>query len=480
MIFDIVIIGAGASGIALASSLAKLQKKILLISDFEKKTTNYKYDKKLYNSEIAAYKGYFGGTKVWGSVCRPFFSDDYKSKIELLPKKKYYIAASKFLNCEYGLKYWYSDNKHLPSPDFKNILSKFKTNVFTMNVPSRTINDELVKNNFIYIKSYKDLSNKKKYVLKNCMVNKIVDVKSKYLLHCKQKSDAFIIKSHKVILAAGTVGSFQILKKSFNDKGLNDYGMIEDNLGKNISDHFHGNIGHIVFKKPMSIPTKKISSSQKLRFSFTPKADHINGRHSIFFHPAFGNLNKPDSDSFKKTLLAARTNVFIFFKSIFYLIKAPSILLEILLLLFINKRLKKFYFWGVFEQQDVSNSLYYDKSSDTTVVKWSIHDTDFSEARNTMIEIKKIFKNLSSSITVYNHRRLQKSLVPSQHLVGSLKQGLNEDKKAVVDKYYKVIGQRSIYCADASIIPIKGFSNITLTVVAQSIKLAELISSKSR
>ena len=44
------------------------------------------------------------------------------------------------------------------TPIYRIFTSKY--NIFTMNVPSLTISDEMVKNNFSFIKSYKDLSNK--------------------------------------------------------------------------------------------------------------------------------------------------------------------------------------------------------------------------------------------------------------------------------------------------------------------------------
>mgnify|MGYP003953446559 CR=1 FL=1 len=65
---------------------------------------------------------------------------------------------------------------------------------------------------------------------------------------------------------------------------------------------------------------------------------------------------------------------------------------------------------------------------------------------------------------------MKKSLSPAQHLVGSFPQGV---RNAVINKDFQLVGYKNIFCADASIINVRGFSNITLTVVANSIALAE-------
>ncbi|MFY0649823.1 MAG: GMC family oxidoreductase N-terminal domain-containing protein [Methylophilaceae bacterium] len=475
---DIVIIGAGASGLAIAHKLAFSKKSVLMASEKTLKNYSYHYNHSSYKDEISGFKGYGGNLNIWGNVCRPLDVDDFFEGNKYYPSKKSFIEASILLNCSYGLKYWFSENRshNLFYDSVESILNKhnLRQNTYTMNVPPLPFDDKLVRK--IYKKTaFDNFNQQKKAILDNFMIKTITENKDKtYSVTgvCQKTKINKVLHTKFIVLAAGTVKNFEILSRSLINNKLVEKNHILSKLGKNISDHIHGNIGSLIFKDKIKTPGKKISKSMRLRCSFSPSSKSIKGRHGVYLLPAFGELRSDSNEELKKILISLKKNKLYIFKLIKEFIKDPKAFIEIFYYVFLEKReLKKFYIWGVFEQLSSKHTLEYDKKNDCTIVNWSISDQDYYEIQNVMKYSAKIFKGITKTSNIFSKNILSQSLVPAQHLVGSLMQG--DDKQSVVDKKYKLIGYENIYCADASILPAKGFANITLTVVANSLQLGE-------
>ena len=250
--YDISIIGSGASGIAIANKLSKSKNKILLISESDLGRSGYEYkEKQKYKNEISRYRGYFGSLNIWGNVCRPLDKIDF-SDPSYIPDKKYFVEASKLLNCSYGIKYWFSSNLHHNLFDRKlcKILSnnKFKQNTYTMNLPPRPINDSLVKKAYTFYNSAEQKISGTKVVCSNVSVEYISKVGSIYSIQgfCKKTKKTINIHSKKIVLATGSISNFEIITRSILFKKLEEKNSILSKIGKNISDHFQGNFGALI------------------------------------------------------------------------------------------------------------------------------------------------------------------------------------------------------------------------------------------
>lgn len=475
---DIVIIGAGASGLSVAHKLAFSKKSVAIVTEKKLKNYSYFYSHSNFKDEVSGFKGYGGNLNIWGNVCRPLDVDNFFDGSKYYPTKKSFIEASKLLHCSYGLKYWFSENKshNLFYDPVKSILdnNNLKQNTYTMNIPPLLIDDKLVKRTYKKI-SFKNFRQQKKTIFNNFRIKTITENKDKtYIIsgECQKTKTNKVLHAKSIVLAAGTVKNFEILSRSLVNKKLVEKNQIISKLGKNISDHIHGTIGSIVFKSKTMTPGRKISNSRRLRCSFTPISKNINGTHGVYILPAFGKLREDSNEELKKILVSFKSNKIYFFKLLKYFIKDPKSFAEIFHYIFLEKKeLKKFYIWGVFEQLSSDHFLKYDKENDLTVIHWSILKKDLNDIENVMKYIAKIFKSIIQKKNSYSKKVLSQNLVPAQHLVGSLIQG--SDNKSLVDKNYKLIGYKNIYCADASILPAKGFANITLTVVANSLQLGE-------
>lgn len=479
IMIDIAIIGAGASGLTLATKLSMSNDRVALLSEKKFGTFSHSYKSKLFKDEISGYKGLGGGLNVWGNVCRPLDPEDYKFK-SLYPKKKYLNEASKLLNCEFGNRFWFSENKlfDIGDRDINTILSEnnINQNIYSMTIPPRGISLDVIKKIYTATKSC-DLKNNyaKKIIVDDIKIYSIRLKNNKtysIIGHCQNTNKQIIINAKKIVMASGTVNNFEIISRSIQKKLLPNHNNIISKIGINISDHIHGNIGALVFKKKMSLSGKNLGRGRKIRSSFTPNSIFLNGRHGIFLLPMFGKLRSNYSNSSLRSLLLSfkkeRSN---FFKLLNEIIKNPFSIFELLAYIFrSNTQFNKFYFWGVFEQQSNKNTLKYDLKNDKTIIDWDIRDEDLIEINKIMPNLQKIFSKLIYKSYKYSRTDLKKSLSPAQHLVGSFPQGV---RNAVINRDFQLVGYKNIFCADASIINVRGFSNITLTVVANSIALAE-------
>lgn len=479
IMIDIAIIGAGASGLTLATKFSMSNDRVALLSEKKLGTFSHSYKSKLFKNEISGYKGLGGGLNVWGNVCRPLDPEDYKFK-SLYPKKKYFYEASKLLNCEFGNRFWFSENKlfDIGDSDINTILSEnnINQNIYSMTIPPRGISLDVINKIYSVIKSC-DLKNNhaKKIVVDDIKIYSIRLNKNKtysIIGRCQNTNKQILIKAKKIVMASGTVNNFEIISRSILNKLLPNHNNILSKIGINISDHIQGNIGALLFKKKISLSGKHLSKGKKIRYSFTPKTNQLKGRHGVFLLPLFGKIQTNHNNNSLRSLLLAfkkeKKNIYKVIKEIF---KNPLSIIELLSYIFSdNKKFNKFYVWGVFEQKSKNNLLKFDIKNDKSIIDWDIRDQDYEEIKKIMVYIDELFSEIIHHSTKYKLSDLKKSLSPAQHLVGSIPQGGID---GVVNSDFQIIGYENIFCADASIINARGFSNITLTVVANSIALAE-------
>ena len=108
--FDIVIIGAGITGLFAAEILKSTNQSICIMSQSDNGPMKHKY-KVSPNIKYDHYEGAGGGSHLWANVCRPYDKNDYlkNSDLSLYPSKEAYAAAMKFLNVEEGHLFWNSN-----------------------------------------------------------------------------------------------------------------------------------------------------------------------------------------------------------------------------------------------------------------------------------------------------------------------------------------------------------------------------------
>lgn len=249
--YDILIIGSGLAATSFLSSLKRKYKKVGMISPIELKSKNFKTDNKFLNNleknlpprflkkdttsvleyfnknkiipddnvSIFGDLNYGGVSKYWGGSCE-FINEEKVNFLNKKNKKKLInILISLYKNFNFTGKLGLQ-NKQIESRYLLNIDNLFKKII--LNYSSNKVNFfyNCIAENYKTKKILSPLSflSKKKSKLKklNLFVYKIKKIKNYYLVYCKSNNKKIILKTKKLVLAAGTISTTKLVCEMLN------------------------------------------------------------------------------------------------------------------------------------------------------------------------------------------------------------------------------------------------------------------------
>lgn len=468
MIYDFVILGAGAAGITLALDLSKKNKDVSIAlveaggldwSEKSQNLYNVKYSNldsnDLYNLRLR----YFGGTtNHWGGYCRPLDNEDFINRPEIkrvgwpidkITLDKYLYDSIQILDCNSSLKV--RDNR---SSSEKKILDDLELEE-TEWIYSYA---EIFRNKFDDIKNSKNIKlllNKTAFnineVKENNIVNKIniIDTINKKIS---------VLNGKNFIISMGGVESTRFLMNC-NRVGNYNFGNISKNLGKGFMDHPHMTIGqYIGFKNFYYGNNRRYMRFFKPTFEFQQKNKILNT-----------TLRIGKDDQFNNKLVKEFNT--------FYKLK--------------NQSIDHTGYVHINSEQELRNQNQITLTNEYDDLNIPIINLDFSYSQ---LDLKtfRMGANLAANYfinTNYGRLKLEKwiydedSIIPFDdfryygHHMGSMRMS-NNINDGVVDQSLKVYGTKNLYVASSSIFPTGGISNPTLTIVQLSLYLSNLLSNQ--
>jgi hypothetical protein len=478
--FDICIIGAGASGLTVAASLLKKNKKIS-IALFEKSAEDEEViTGKEFGLPITHVSGIGGTTSLWGGACIPFDDVDFKSwPISKKEMRSYYSEALRMLGLE-DISFYENFLKNTEIVSQIDQIFKNKS-FFDQGIQPRIVQQLLPAPNFAHL--FKDvLTDPRVKVLKECKVltldgnsGKVSSVTYRDKLNKEQ-----VLKASSFILCAGALDSPAILLNSIKQETIK--GFSNPNIGKFLSDHPMG------FLAQIKLPEKIVASylhrykqtqtiRHKIGFGFKLESDE-QYNNNFYLIPSFKEGSPLVTENVKKSLLTIKKKA-LTFGDIWVLIKNPQVIFQVFSYLFRdNPKVSLFDIWFIGEQKP-SNNSFIDTLSIAgckdykKIINWEVSEADI---KSYLKEINKFLSILESNDIKTTFKptiqELRRYLTSAAHHMSTCRMS-NTDSDGVVDCNLKVYGLENVFICDASVIPKSGHANPTLTLMALAIRFCD-------
>lgn len=476
--FDICIVGSGLGGAFIAMELVKFGKKVLLIESGDFDGDIFKSEKEsqeLFGMPITHLNEVGGTSNIWGGVCAPFDEIDFQRKfseehgswpIKYHEVRKYYeeacvalrLSQYKFFKKNLSLDLF--SNELLSNKIYQYKKSPLQIKKILKDFFTEYSNGILLYNCSVYnfdLNNHKEISN----------LNAVNKNKSK---HTK-------IYAKEFILSAGALRTPLIFQNS--DLSILSKEMVK-NIGSYLIDHPMANLMKVKFKK--LLPSKayhRINLNKNIRIKSSLSLRTGNKyNHNFYLIPSFSKDILNNSERVKRSLIALRKRS-LSINDIFNLIKYPLITLQLIFLaLGIRPKTKIHDCWVISEQRPNINNKVSLKNENKyeldSVIKWDQNSFDIDSVYQLYDDLKLVF---GSDIEILHEKRdidwLERSTSAAHHM-GTMRMS-KSFLNGVVDKNLKVFGLKNAYISDASVIPVSGNSNPGLTVVALSLRLADLL-----
>jgi len=479
---SIVIFGAGVSGIFLAYLLRNSGKKIIVIEKNNFPDLNIpnlqfkkKFKSEFYNKSFNAINKFFGGwSNYWGGLLVELKKNDIEKKywgLSYNDLTKLYDEIYKIfdIKLDRDLLDKVNNIKNLENSSLKKYLS------FYLKQPNF---------NYYFEKFIKN--NKNVYFYYNCKINKVITHKSKIksieINNIKNKD--FLVFGDMFVLSMGTYGNNQfLLSLKENDKNFLKY---NDKIGSNIHDHIGIEVGKVIIRDKKNF-RNHFENGFFNGSKYQPKI--INKKNNLSISGQFNHKSNLDPQIteikkfIKKFFLRSNTHYnkkYITFKGLFSFSK--YIWHWIFHKRILNFTSQNISFYVQSEQSIVnSNTIKIIKNkNDKNFLKeinfdWKFNKDDFDEIKN-FRESVNIFLKENKLATIknfnLNYEFLKKNIESTYHLSGGtiISKNINS---GVCSKSLKVWGSDNIFVSGASLFPCSGSANITLTILALTLKLSK-------
>lgn len=487
--YDIVIIGAGISGITLAKNITK-NKNILLVEAGGRKYSrkqhknSFSISKNLGNWPVTNYASYFsrlrlfgGNSIVWGGWCMQL--DDYDFENNEIWKLLKENLILKYKAAEKSLKI---NQRKIIDNDFK--FEEIKPYIINISEGS-----------FSKL-SFKDLKDEENIdVVLNTQLKNIL-FKDSYVSSILLKDDFNNVKEinmSELVIAAGGIESTKILMKELPDK------LKPKSLGKYFMEHPQLQIGRLKTSNKQFINFIENNSPPTIKHLFDDKKKKTKKKYFSGYKTNSTSRNyfvlRSSNVYQSKTLYRLRQIVLT--KSLLSTGKikiADLLFLTVDVLDMFRKKLsnifknkKSYSIVAHFEQlPDARNQIYFD-NDENLVLDWKLMKNDLKNIKqsidditnslnkltNTEVEIKKELLLDSSTMIKY----LNKNLFGIGHHMGTTRMGLDASS-SVCDINFKVHTIDNLYVNSTSLFPTGGIANPTLTLVSLTHMLADTLSDK--
>ena len=470
--FDIIIIGAGLSGLYLANELKNIQKKILII-DRGDENKNFDFENRIKNIGINHFSSQnqnnfvLGGHSVnWGGLLAEFERIDFEKNF-------------------WGLSY--PDIKDLYKEIYEEFGIKEKNSIINKLDENLNFYNTIYLNNLNFFSRYKNIIRKSEniFLVKNVTA---YDLKINYekaeKLICKNSDNKKIeFSAENFIFSMGTfenVRFFLELKKKYKN-------FLNLEIGNYFHDHLGINIGDVeIYNK--NLFRDKFANKYSSRLIARKKISNIrNSFHKLGISGEFTNEDQ------SKNFLSVKENLknFAEYKNFKFLFKILNDYKNFKLYknffkeYFLKKRIYSFpngkaNFYIQSEQLPIKESklCITDEILKDGLPKlelnWKLSGVeydqilDYSEKVNSYLQKNKLGK---LNIRINNLEKFYKSIIDTNHASGGLIMSKKYEEGSC-DQNQKIWNTDNIYVNGPCVFPNSGYANIGLTILALTKKLA--------
>lgn len=488
--YDIVIVGAGITGLALGRLLDSEKYKVLVIEagnfKFNKKANKNSYAKvnNIGNWPVQNYASYhsrvrmFGGNaNVWGGWCMELDEYDYNQNMVWNSLKNdlklHYKKAYEILNIN-------------PKEISKEKLNLKSVEPYVINVSRGNFISESKK----YFESNKniDLLIETKLTKLNFEENKVTSINIKNL-----KEEVSIVNLKQLIISTGGIETTKILLNNIPSQYQNP------NLGKNFMEHPQLQVGRVTISNSSINKFIQTNSPPTAKHLFDDKLNIQKDKYFSGFKSTDPNIRNyfvlRTSDVYQsKTLYRLRHIILTRTLSSTGKIKAKDIieLINDLANMFIKKiinsitRSKSYSVVLHLEQKPSEvNQIFIDNNNDI-VLDWNFTDEDLKNLNDSIKDLNKIFHEMESKFdlkNIFNEDEeeiinyLEKNIFGIGHHMGTTRIGLNKEG-SVCDINLKHFDIDNLFINSTSVFPSGGIANPTLTMLALTSRLAEKLNNE--
>ncbi len=488
--YDIIIIGAGITGLALSRFLNQNDKKILIVESGDlkfNKTINkdsYAVAKNLGNWPTENYASYYsrvrmlgGNANVWGGWCMELDEYDYKHSNEWNLIKN-------------DLQYHYKKAYEMLNIDPKSIL---KDELNIKSVSPYVIN--ITRGNFI--------NESKEYLEKSINIDLIIKTKLTKLNFEKNKisslnletqiGESINIKLNSLVISAGGIETTKILIKHLPENIQNL------NIGRHFMEHPQIQVGRVVIKEPSINHFIKKYSPPTAKHLFDDKLDIMDAKYFSGFQSTNNDVRNyfvlRTSNVYQSKALYRLRHIIltknlnsvgkIHIKDILELIfdVFDMFLKKIISLLAKNKSYSVVL--HLEQKPNINNQINIDENNNT-LLDWNFTSEDYLNLKNSILDLNTIFDEMNSDFKLNEifsadesilKDYLKKNIFGIGHHMGTTRMGLNKND-SVCDLNLNYHGIDNLYLNSTSVFPTGGIANPTLTMLALSSRLAERINNE--
>ena len=452
----ITIVGSGFGAFGIVKKLVDKSIKVRLITSTSSKEIN---DIGIpLNMPSVQSSGLGGTSKIWGGGFAPFEKDDFHNwpinYDDLLP---FYKEVSSFFNFDF-LKFKtknHDENIKRQIDHIKFDKLKFLNKWFLIPLPIIRLKDYY----------YKWEKEGKIEIVYDEITN--INFSDKIALSSK-KSYSY----SKIVIATGCLNSSYILHNS----GIKNY-----NLGRFLSDHPKLYFASLKLKNHM--PKNSIYAFMKykddrgvqVKTGLILKNPKIFGNHNIYLKPLFRDIETTKKIESLGTLIWTLQKDILKPKNLIYLLMNFKTLVQGAIYKFnLFQKYSQVGLFGILENKPFAESKL-DLSTPSTV-DYNISDKEILDYLNYFKDISNSFGD-SCKLLVDSKEKFINNISSAAHFTGTTRMGLTE-VDGVVDENLKIFNLNDVYVCDGGVFPSNGNANISMSILAMSFRLGELLTKK--
>jgi hypothetical protein len=405
------------------------------------------------NMPIVQTSGLGGTSKIWGGGFAPFEEDDFNNwPIDYDDLCPYYNEVSSFFNFDFAKFETRNQDESIKSQIDHVIFDKFKfiNKWFLIPLP------------IIRLKDYYEKWEKEGKI--EIIYDDIVKINT------TDKTALSAIKSYKyskIIIAAGCLNSSYILYNS---------GVKNASIGRYLSDHPKLYFASLKIKNPMpknsvyAFMKYKDNSGVQVKTGLILKSPKKYGNHNFYLKPLFRDIETTKKIEALGTLIYTLQKDVLKPKNLIHLLSNFKTLVQGAVYKFnLFQKYSQVGLFGILENRPFAESKL-DLSRPGTV--------DYTIADNEIIDYLDFFRDVSNSfgescsLLVDSRDKFLNNVSSAAHFTGTTRM-VDQCSEGVVDKDLAVFNVSDIYVCDGGVFPSNGNANISMTILALSLRLGD-------
>ena len=453
----ITVIGSGFGAFGIVKKLVDKSIKVRLITSTESKEIN---DVGIpLNMPSVQTPGLGGTSKIWGGGFAPFEKDDFNNwpidYDDLLP---YYKEVARFFNFDFAKFETINHDEIIRSQvdHIKFDKAKLHNKWFLIPLP------------IIRLKDYYDKWEKEGKI--EIVYDEITSISFPDKVALSQKQSYSYLK---IVVATGCLNSSYILHNS---------GIENSNLGRFLSDHPKLYFASLNLKNDM--PKNSVYAFMKyeddrgvqVKTGLILNNPKKFGNHHIYLKPLFRDVETTKKIESLGTIIWTQQKDILKPKNLFFLLMNFKTLVQGAIYKFnLFQKYSQVGLFGILENRPFAESKL-DLSTSSTV-DYNISDDEVSDYLNYFKDISDSFGD-SCKLLVDSKEKFVENISSAAHFTGTTRMGLTE-VDGVVDANLKIFDLNDVYVCDGGVFPSNGNANISMSILAMSFRLGELLANNN-